>query len=76
MDRITLEDGRAPASPAREGALPLRRSPAERVAAWALTGPPGRAAGFALDMASAIPMLARYWLGRVKDRRRDHSSEA
>ena len=59
MARRTLEDGTG--LPARA----LRRSSAERVEAWAVTGPPGRVWCFAADAAAAVPMLVRYWGGRL-----------
>ncbi|HEX2358777.1 MAG TPA: hypothetical protein VHH72_03070 [Solirubrobacterales bacterium] len=49
-----------------EGGLRLSRR--ERLEAWALTGPPGRAWSFARDLASAAPLVARYWGARGRDR--------
>lgn len=65
---MTLEDR---CSDSCEG---LRLSRLERLEAWALTGPPGRVYGFAAEIASAVPMLGRYWVGRVRhrDRSPDH----
>jgi hypothetical protein len=65
---MTLEDRNS------EPSGPLSLSRLERLEAWALTGPPGRVWGFAADIASAVPMLARYWAGRVRhrDRSPDH----
>jgi hypothetical protein len=61
---VTLEDDeRRPA-----GGLELSRR--ERLEAWALTGPPGRVWSFAVDVASAVPMLVRYWGSRVVHRDR------
>jgi hypothetical protein len=57
MEQRTLEDR-------------LRLSRAERVEAWLLTGPAGRVWSFGRDAVSAVPMLARYWGGRIRDRRR------
>lgn len=59
---MTLDD-RPPPDP---GAL--RLSPRERVEAWALTGPPGRAFSFARDLAAAAPLIARHWSGRLRAR--------
>ena len=42
----------------------------ERFEAWVLTGPVGRVWSFGRDVASALPMIARYWGGRLKNRRR------
>ncbi|HEY6775467.1 MAG TPA: hypothetical protein VI122_03060 [Thermoleophilaceae bacterium] len=44
---------------------PLRRSPAERLAAWVLTGPFGHLWSVVVDVAV---LLARYGLGRVRGR--------
>jgi hypothetical protein len=46
----------------------IRRTRRERVAAWALTGPPGRVWSFGRDLASAGPMLVRYWAARSRGR--------
>ncbi|MBM3667597.1 MAG: hypothetical protein FJW90_09005 [Actinobacteria bacterium] len=51
------------------------RSFGERLGAWALTGPPGRVLSFAADAVAALPMLARYWGGRLL-RRGQSSSDA
>jgi hypothetical protein len=68
IGRLTLEERKSDAA----GALRLSR--VERLEAWALTGPPGRVWGFAADVASAMPLLARYWVDRVgnRDRSPDH----
>ena len=47
------------------------RPPHERAEAWLLTGPIGRAWAFVRDMSAAVPMLARYWVGRLRGRRGD-----
>jgi hypothetical protein len=44
----------------------LRLSRAERIEAWLLTGPAGRVWSFGRDAASTLPMLARYWSGRLR----------
>jgi hypothetical protein len=46
----------------------LRLSRAERVEAWLLTGPAGRVWSFGRDAVSAVPMLVRYWSGRIRGR--------
>jgi hypothetical protein len=46
----------------------LERSRRERIEAWALTGPPGRVWSFGRDLASAVPMLVRYWGARLRGR--------
>jgi hypothetical protein len=48
----------------------IELSPAERVEAWLLTGPAGRVWSFGRDVASAGPMLARYWGARAAGRLR------
>jgi hypothetical protein len=48
---------------------PPERSPRERIEAWALTGAPGRVWSFAGDAAAAVPLLLRYWTGRLRSRR-------
>jgi hypothetical protein len=58
----TLEQTPAPPEPGER----LRRSVRERLAAWALTGPPGRVWSFGRDLASAAPMLVRYWSARLR----------
>ncbi|HZA58852.1 MAG TPA: hypothetical protein VE523_06665 [Solirubrobacterales bacterium] len=79
MARSTLEDDRerpAGRSANRTPGGGLERSLPERLEAWALTGPPGRAWSFAVDLACAVPILARHWAGRLRDRRRGQSSDA
>ena len=68
IGRMTLEE------PKSDAAGALRLSRLERLEAWALTGPPGRVWGFAADLGSAVPMLGRYWVGRIRNRDRspDH----
>ena len=61
---MTLEDEER--GPARG----LELSARERLAAWALTGPPGRVWSFTADVASAVPMLVRYWADRARHRDR------
>jgi hypothetical protein len=65
IERLTLDDDRSRSS---AGLAPTRR---ERIEAWALTGPPGRAWSFARDLVSALPMLARFWVGRIRGRSGD-----
>ncbi|MGZ5412372.1 MAG: hypothetical protein ACXWYV_07610 [Solirubrobacterales bacterium] len=59
---MTLDD-RPPPDPAA-----LRLSTRERIEAWALTGPPGRAYGFARDLVATAPLIARFWGGRMRAR--------